>query len=155
MTRCRWITVLVAGIVAATGCGSSDESPSAVESDGFAVIDAWTRPTPTGASEAAIYVTVENRDAPDDRLIGSSSDRCMVMHPHLTTISDDDVASMITAEGDVLGLARGGRVEMAPNGLHLMCLGLADPFEAGDRFEIELQFSTHDPVVANVAVEQR
>ena len=85
MTRRRSALVVVAGLLTAPACGSSDESPAAIVSDGFAVVDAWTRPSPPGVSEAAIYVTVENRDAPDDRLIGSSSDRCPMAKCGFTT----------------------------------------------------------------------
>ena len=141
----------------AAGCGSSDGDEDAlVVSDGLAVVDAWVRPTPAGVNEAAIYITIENRDAPQDRLIALSSDRCMVVTPHLTVISDE-IASMTeaVADEDQLALEPGGGVAMEPNGLHAMCLGLADPFELGERFDVVLQFSDHDPVRTPVVVEDR
>jgi copper(I)-binding protein len=139
------------------GCGGgSADGDEIVEVDGLAVIEAWARPTPTGASEAAIYITIENRDAPDDRLIGVSSERCMVMAPHLTTIAND-IASMTETDedDDVLGLETGGRVVMEPNGLHAMCLGLTDPLASGDEFDVVLQFHAHDPIAVPVTVRQR
>lgn len=141
----------------AAGCGGGGDTGDAiVVSDGLAVVDAWVRPTPTGVNEAAVYITIENRDAPTDRLIGVSSDRCMVMTPHLTVITDE-IASMTEtdADDDQLALEVGGAVEMEPNGLHAMCLGLADPFELGQRFDVVLQFSDHDPVQTPVVVEDR
>ena len=149
------LAVLLVTLVA--GCGSGDGGGDAVVvSDGLAVVDAWVRPTPAGVNEAAIYITIENRDAPQDRLIAMSSDRCMVMTPHLTVISDE-IASMTeaVADEDQLALEVGGGVEMKPNGLHVMCLGLADPFELGDRFDVVLQFSDHDPVRTPVVVADR
>ena len=127
-----------------------------LEVDGLAVIEAWAPPTPAGVSEAAIYITIENRDAPDDRLIGVSSERCMVMAPHLTVINDD-IASMSEADedDDVLALVRGGRVVMEPNGLHAMCLGLDRPLVVGDEFDVVLQFKDHEPVAAPVTVRPR
>lgn len=149
----------VAGLVALAlvGCGGSngDALDAAVVTDGFAVSEAWTRPSPPGVGEAAIYLSIENRDAPDDRFIGSVSDRCVVMRPHLTDIDDAGVASMITAEGDRLAIPSGGRLELVPNGLHLMCLGLAEPLALGDDFEVELRFSNHDPVSVPVVVANR
>jgi copper(I)-binding protein len=143
-------------LVLIAACGDDDpELGDAVMVDGFAVSAAWTRPTPPGRAEAAIYVTIENRGSDDDRLIGSESDRCMVMHPHLTSIGDDGVASMVTADGDQLALPRSGSLQLVPNGLHLMCLGLAEPLVVGDTFEIELRFSVHEPLTVPVVVDQR
>ena len=160
MTRASALAAMVALLGLAAGCGSGDDAGDSdgdvVVVDGFAVIDAWAPPTPTGVAEAAIYITVENRNAPDDRLIGVSSERCMVMTPHLTVISDD-IASMTEADedDDVLSLAAGDRVVMEPNGLHAMCLGLDEPLVVGDEFDVVVQFSAHDPIVAAVTVRPR
>lgn len=157
MTRPATLAAIVALVGLAAACGSGDDADGdAVVVDGFAVLDAWAPPTPAGVSEAAIYITIENRDAPDDRLIGVSSERCMVMTPHLTVISDE-IASMTEADedDDVLSLAAGDRVVMQPNGLHAMCLGLDEPLVAGDEFDVVVQFSTHDPIVAAVTVRPR
>lgn len=145
----------ITGLVPGCG-GDSADGGEIIEVDGFAVVEAWARPSPTGATEAAIYITIENRDAPDDRLIGVSSERCMVMAPHLTTIADD-IASMSEAgqDDDVLALETGGRVVMEPNGLHAMCLGLTDLLKPGDEFDVVLQFRAHDPIAALVTVRQR
>lgn len=147
---------VAASLVLVVGACGGDDDDVVVLADGMAVVDAWARPTPTGARDAAVYVTVENRNAPADRLIGASSARCMVMAPHLTVI-DDDIASMsqADAEADLLALLPGGRVEMNPNDLHFMCLGLTTPLVLGDRFDIVLQFHAHDPVTVSVEVADR
>lgn len=138
------------------GDGTSGDAPveAVVEVDGIAVVDAWARPTPAGVDEAAFYVTIENRAAPDDRLIGAESDRCVVVTPHATEIVDD-VASMGAAPGDRLDLARGERVAMEPLGLHLMCLGLSEPFAPGDEPTVSLRFAEHAPIEVTVTIEQR
>ena len=153
----KLVALLAALLAVAAGCGNDDGAGDAiVVSDGLAVVDAWVRPTPTGVNEAAIYITIENRDAPQDRLVALSSDSCMVVTPHLTVISDE-IASMseVDIDEDQLALEPGGAVEMEPNGLHAMCLGLADPFELGEQFDVVLQFSDHDPVRTPVVVEDR
>lgn len=139
-------------------CGGASDSTAGdplVEADGLAVVDAWTRPSPPGVDEAAIYITVENEDAPDDRLIGASSDRCTVVTPHVTRFDDNNIATMGEADDDQLGLARGEQVVMEPNGLHLMCLGLIEEFTADTRFTVTLRFAEHAPVDTPVSVEQR
>lgn len=150
--------LLAAALLVLAACAGGDDGggdAALVVSDGMAVLDAWTRPSPPTVDEAAIYVTVENRDAPDDRLIGASSDRCVVVTPHLTEFDDDQVARMTEAEADQLGLGAGERVEMTPIGMHLMCLGLTEPFVDGERFALTLRFSEHTPIPVEVQVEQR
>lgn len=159
MTRTPTISTILALLGVVAGCastGSGADDGRVVVVDGFAVLDAWAPPSPAGVAEAAIYITIENRDAPDDRLIGVSSERCMVMTPHLTVISDD-IASMTEADDDddVLSLGVGDRVVMQPNGLHAMCLGLDEPLVVGDEFDVVLQFSTHGPIAVAVAVRPR
>lgn len=154
--RARALVVAAAVLVtAACGDGGDADGAAIVESDGLAVTDAWTRPTPSGSAEAAVYVTIENRDADADRLVGADSERCMVMTPHLTEIDDRGVASMESADTDQLALATGERLTMEPNGLHLMCLGLAEPLTSGESFDVELRFAEHPPLQVPVAVEQR
>lgn len=135
-------------------CAAGDGDAVLVD-DGLAVLDAWTRPSPPTVDEAAFYVSIENRDAPDDRLIGAESERCVVVTPHLTEIDENDVARMTEARTDQLGLGRGERVEMTPNGLHLMCLGLITPLADGERFPVTLRFAEHTPLTVDVRVEQR
>ncbi len=152
MTRRRPVP-LVALIAGLLGCGGGTDAATFL-ADGFAVLDAWVRPSPPGADEAAVYVTVENREARDDRLIGAESERCTVLTPHVTEITDD-IARMSEADDDQLGLRVGERVTMEPNGIHLMCLGLLDPLEDGERIDVVLRFAEHEPIVVPVTVEQR
>ena len=54
--------ILAAALVLLAACGDEQaELEDAVVADGVAVAEAWTRPTPPGRAEAAIYVTIENR----------------------------------------------------------------------------------------------
>lgn len=151
MALIRSLAVALALAITTTGCGDDADVPA----EGITVVDAWVRPTPAGVDEAAMYVTIENRGAPDDRLVGAASDRCMVVTPHVTEIDDDQVASMDEATGDRLDLADGATVEMGPLGLHLMCLGLAEPFAIGEEVPLELRFAEHAPLAVAVTVEQR
>jgi periplasmic copper chaperone A len=145
--------LVLAAVLASAACGGDEDA--LVVSDGLAVLDAWTRPSPPTVDEAAIYVTVENREAPDDRLVGAASDRCVVVTPHLTEVDDDEIARMTEADTDQLGLRAGEAVEMTPNGLHLMCLGLVEPLADGERFDVTLQFAEHHPITVEVSVERR
>jgi copper(I)-binding protein len=151
------ITAVVTTVAATLGlasCSGGDGADAEVVIDGIAVHDAWVRPTPPGGDEAAIYVTVGNETDAASAILGASSSRCMVVVPHTTTI-DDGIASMGEALDAELALSAGGRVEMEPNGLHLMCLGLDDPLQAGEQFDITLDLAGRDPIDVTVDVEQR
>ena len=139
-----------------SSCGGDDDPGEALAvSDGIAVVDAWVRPTPPTADEAAIYVTVENRDAPATAIIGATSPACMVVLPHATMIDDEGVSSMGEALDEQLALPEGAAVMMEPLGLHLMCLGLAEPLVAGSSIEVSIELSGRAPVAVAAAVEQR
>lgn len=143
------------GVALLVGCGGGSPATNDVlVEDGLAVVDAWVRPTPPSLDDAAFYVTIENRDAPDDRLVGASSDRCTLVTPHATVVTDD-IARMSEVDDDLLGLRPGERVTMEPNGVHLMCLGLVDPLVEGEVVDIVLRFAGHDPITVPVVVEQR
>lgn len=150
--------LLAVAVLFTAGCGGDGgdaDGSLIISSDGIAVLDAWVRPTPPTADEAAFYVTIENRSAPPTAVIGASSPDCMVVLPHATTFTDDDIASMGEALDQELSLDEGERVTMEPNGLHLMCLGLAEPLAVGSTVEVALELSGREPVVVDVTVEQR
>jgi copper(I)-binding protein len=151
------IPAVVAAVVATFGlasCSGGDGADAEVVIDGIAVLDAWVRPTPPGSDEAAIYVSVGNVTDTDSAILSASSSRCMVVVPHATTI-DDGIASMGEALDDELALPAGDQVVMEPNGLHLMCLGLDDPLQAGDQLDVTLDLAGRNSVDVTVNVEQR
>jgi copper(I)-binding protein len=148
---------LLAALVALAACGSDSTSGETIETvdDGLAIRDAWTRPTPATASEAAIYLEIENLDAPDDALLGGRSDNCVTVQAHRTTVDDNGVARMSAAEEGELAVVPGEPLVLEPNGLHLMCTGLSTPFEDGTTTDLTLVFLHHDPVTVPLTVGQR
>lgn len=144
------------GALAVGACGGDDASQAdAVTIEGVTVSDAWVRPTPPGADQVAIYLTVEHHDGPGDEVVWTESPRCASVVPHRTVISDDGVASMPSVIGDELTLAPGGAIVLEPLGLHLMCLGLADPLVVGDHFDLTVELRGRGAAVVQVAVEDR
>lgn len=153
MTGARWAPLML--VVSAAACGTGDPSADAgVASDGIVVVEAWTRPSPATVTDAALYVTLEHTAGPDDEIVAVASERCVTVVPHLTSFDDDGVATM-TAVGESLRLPEGGSIEMGPNGLHLMCLGIDAPFVAGDVFELDVGLAARGPVTVEVLVEDR
>lgn len=142
-------------LAACSGDDSGSDTVSEVIDRGIAVRDAWTRPTPNTATEAAIYLEVENLDAPADELLGGRSDHCVTVQVHRTTVDDNSIAVMSAAEEGELAVTQGDVLLLEPNGLHLMCSGLSTPFDDGETAELTLVFAHHQPITVPLAVEHR
>lgn len=127
---------------------------SACGGEGMTVSDAWTRPSPPGADEAAIYMVVKNDSGSRDRLLAASSPSCVVVTPHLTEIVDG-VARMRESGLDELDLDPGSTLVMEPNAMHLMCLGLVGTLEAGEVLDITLEFRKAGTITVGAAIEHR
>ncbi len=118
-------------------------------------MDAWTRPLPPSSAEASIYLVVENHGDVPDRLTGGQSTRCMALTLHRSSTDAAGTATMEPASPSDGEIPAGGRLELVPNGLHLMCSGLAEPLVAGASFEVLLGFDHTSQVTVRVVVEDR
>lgn len=127
---------------------------SACGGEGMTVSDAWTRPSPPGADEAAIYMVVKNDSGSRDRLLAASSPSCVVVTPHLTEIVDG-VARMRESGLDELDLDSGSTLVLEPNAMHLMCLGLVGTLEAGEVLDITLEFREAGSIRVHALIDQR
>lgn len=102
--------------------------------------DPWTRATPRGASVAAGYATLSNRGSTADRLVGASFAVASSVELHSMSM-EDGVMRMRPVAGGV-EIKPGETVELKPNGLHLMFLGLKQPLQQGQRMKGTLVFQT-------------
>jgi hypothetical protein len=62
-----------------------------------------------------------------------------------------DVMTMAPVE--CLVIPAGGRITMAPGGLHIMLTGLASPLKEGQRFPLRLSFDGAGEITAEIAVK--
>ena len=114
------------------------------------VTGAWSRPTPPGATVAAVYFSVANRGSQGDRLLGLSTavaDKAE-LHESQTVRG---VMEMHAVPG--LECPPGATVAARPNGVHAMLFGLTKPLIAGTTFQMALQF--RDAGTLRVPVEVR
>jgi copper(I)-binding protein len=100
------------------------------------VSGAWARATPPGATVGAIYLRIEG-GAEADRLIGAATVRAARVEFHGTGEIDGVVRMRATAAIEV---PAGRQIELAPQGPHLMLLGLTAPLRAGERLPLTLRF---------------
>ena len=144
---------LVALIVAACGApqhheAASPRAPSATEA--LEVRDGWAAPTPGGVQVAAGYVTIVNGASTDDRLLSASSPRAA--HVDVHEMSMDGAIMRMRPVAGGLAIPAGATVTLSPGGgLHLMFMGVTQPFVEGETIPVTLTFEH----AGDVAVELR
>ena len=113
------------------------------------VKSAWARATAPGVSMGVVYFQLDNGSTKSDRLLKLTTSIATSAGVHCTEIVDD-VARM--REVAVLHVAPGEKVEFAPNGYHVMLMGLKKPLKTGQKFELELLFEVTGPRKVTVTV---
>jgi hypothetical protein len=115
------------------------------------VTNAWSRTTPPGVTVGVAYFTLRNDTGKSDRLLKISSPVASRVQVHRTEILDG-VARM--REVAVLHVDAGQTLEFAPNGIHVMLMGLKKPLVEGQKFELALQFEVAGPRKVKVEVRK-
>ena len=137
------MTVLVG--LAACGGGDAPAEP-AVE-----VSDAWARPSPPGAVDGAVYLTLEA--ATDDALVTAIVDPSVAaaveLHENVTAANGTTSMRQMPA----LQLPAGAQVAIESGVYHLMLVDLAGPLVDGDEFALTLDFEFAPDVTVDVAVD--
>jgi copper(I)-binding protein len=101
---------------------------------------AFARATLPNAPVGGVYMTITNTGDTDDRLVSVASDVAEVVELHQMALVDD-VMNMRPVEGG-LALPAGETVTLAPGGLHVMFMGLGQPFTEGECVTVTLTFET-------------
>jgi copper(I)-binding protein len=109
---------------------------SAGAADRVTATQAWARATPPGASVGAAYVSIHG-GAVADRLVAAHVDGAARVEFHEAR-NDDGIARMRPIAA--VGVPAGARVVFAPNGLHLMLIGLERPLLVGEQRKLTLDF---------------
>ena len=167
----RWLAALAAVFaLVAAGCGDDSDEAGGVEASG-----AWSRSSPMVADAGAVYmdlvadettavvsasvsdeVATETElhetaamedESMDDESMDDESTEDMEGDGH-----DSDDMAMTMRPVDRIELPAGETVSLAPGGLHIMLLGLVEPLELGDEFDVTLTLETGDEIVVGVEV---
>lgn len=104
------------------------------------------------AQTAAVYLSIRNHSDDDDRLFrieGDVADRIEI-HTH---IQDDAGVMRMTKLEDGIPIVSGATHRLAPGGDHIMLLGLSEPLEQGDTFELLMFFDVWIPMTITVTVD--
>ncbi len=135
---------LLATALGVTACGEG--------SPGIALQEPWIRATAPFANTAALYTTIRNSTAVDDRLLTIDSPSCEEFEVHRTEL-DRGTASMTSIEGG-LRIDAGASVLLEPGGTHGMCLGLAGNLSDGDEVRLRLTFQNSESISVLVPVRR-
>jgi periplasmic copper chaperone A len=109
-----------------------------VKAGDLVITQAWSRATPGGAKIAGGYLTIENKGAAADRLIGGSGDVAARVEVHEMAMNNGVMTMRPLDKG--LAIEPGQTVRLSPGGYHLMLFDLKEPLKQGDKLPITLEF---------------
>jgi copper(I)-binding protein len=119
---------------------------------GIVVGDGWTRPTAAGMSVGVAYFTISNGTDEDDSLIEATTPAATRVEIHESKLEDGMAHMRPLAE---IRVPAHGRVAVAPAGIHLMLVDLAQPLVAGTRVPLTLRFRKAGTMTIQLLVEAR
>jgi periplasmic copper chaperone A len=136
---------LLAALSAAPACAQE------VKAGDLVITQAWSRATPRGAKIGGGYLTIENKGAAPDRLIGGSGDIAGKIEVHEMSVKDGVMTMRPLDNGLTIG--PGKTVKLAPGGFHLMLFDLKAPLKQGDKVPITLEFEKAGKVTLSLDVQ--
>jgi copper(I)-binding protein len=122
-----------------------------VKAGDLVITQAWSRATPNGAKIGSGYLTIENKGAAPDRLVGVSADVAGKVEVHEMAMKDG-VMTMRPLEAG-LAIDPGKTVKLAPGGFHLMMFDLKNPLKQGDALPVTLEFEKAGKVKVSLDVQ--
>jgi periplasmic copper chaperone A len=104
----------------------------------IAIDKPWSRATPKGSAVGAGYLTIHNRSATADRLVGGAADFAGNVSIH--EMSKDNGIMRMRELTNGLEIPAGGDAILSPGGFHIMFAGLKRPLVRGERVKARLTF---------------
>lgn len=112
--------------------------------------DAVAYATALGSINGAVFVTLQNPQTASDSLTGASTDVAESVEIHQTTTDAAGTSSM--SKVAAIEILAGEHVRLAPDGYHLMLIGLKSPLTEGQTFNVALTFTNAGSVTVPVSV---
>src|SRR6202051_346844 len=122
-----------------------------VRAGDLVITQAWSRATPGGAKIGGGYLTIENKGATPDRLIGGSADVAGKVEVH-EMATNNGVMTMRPLDKGLL-IEPGKAVKLGPGGYHLILLDLKRPLKQGDKLPVTLEFEKAGKVDLSLDVQ--
>src|SRR6201991_2677975 len=109
-----------------------------IKAGDLVITQPWSRATPGGAKIAGGFLTIENKGAAPDRLIGVSGEIAGKVEIHEMAMNNGVMTMRPLDKG--LSIEPGKTVKLAPGGYHLMLMDLKNPLKQGDKVPLVLEF---------------
>ncbi len=122
-----------------------------VKAGDLVISQAWSRATPSGAKVAGGYLTIENKGATPDRLVGGSGDIAGKIEVHEMAMNNGVMTMRPLDKG--LEIEPGKTVKLAPGGYHLMMFDLKAPLKQGDKVPVTIEFEKAGKVKLTLDVQ--
>jgi copper(I)-binding protein len=122
-----------------------------VKARDLVISQAWTRATPNGAKVAGGYLTIENKGAAPDRLVGGSGEIAGKVEVHEMSVNNGVMTMRPLDKG--LAIEPGKTVKLAPGGYHLMMFDLKGQLKQGDKVPVTLEFEKAGKVTLSLDVQ--
>jgi copper(I)-binding protein len=116
---------------------------------GASVAEAWAPPSLAGAHNGVAYFTLAYPSGPPDHLVSLSTPVAQRAELHRMDMAN---GVMRMRPAGAVPLKAGDSVRLAPEGLHLMLIGLKAPLKVGERFPLTLTFEHQPPLTVEVEV---
>jgi hypothetical protein len=140
-----------AAAVATTPDGAPVPTPLATPQAALAIADAWVAPTLKGAKVTAGFLTVGNAGTEPDRIVSATSPRAARIELHETTMVGTTAKMRPMKDG--IQVPAVGSVELKQGGMHLMFMGIKEPFIEGQTIPATLTFEKGGSIEIVLAVK--
>ena len=146
----RDVVSVAALVIAMLVWRPGDSQAADFHSGEITVTTPWARATPGPLTVGVTYLSLTNRGATADRLIGVKTVAAERVELH-STASEDGVMRMRPLES--VALQPGQTLRFDPtSGLHLMLVNLSAPLKEGSEFTMQLTFERAGMIEVPVAV---
>ncbi|MDA9436461.1 copper chaperone PCu(A)C [Bradyrhizobium sp. CCBAU 51627] len=122
-----------------------------VKAGDLVISQAWSRATPSGAKVAGGFLTIENKGAAPDKLVGVSAEIAGKADVHEMT-TENGVMKMRPLDKGLV-IEPGKTVRLAPGGYHLMLQDLKGPLKQGEKVPVTLEFEKAGKVAVSLDVQ--
>ncbi len=121
-----------------------------VKAGDLVISQPWSRAAPRGAETASSYLTIENKGATADRLVGASSD--VAEKIQIEQISKVGGGMQVNPVDGGLGIPPGEKVVLAPGGNRLGLMKLKSQLKKGTKASMTLEFEKAGKVAVSFDV---
>jgi copper(I)-binding protein len=109
----------------------------------------WSRAS--AGKTGAVYMTIKNGGAADDKLVAAASPVAGKVELHIE-IMDNGVMKMRPLPA--IDVKANGETMLKPGGMHVMLIGLKHPLKQGESFPLTLTFEKAGKVTVTVPIEK-